>query len=92
MAKTEAMKAQGRAEVEGEAERILDKLGLDASDAIRVFYKQIVCGRAFHTTWPCPTRRHGERCAMSNGAWADQVQRYCRDARRTGKMTHGRCR
>jgi DNA-damage-inducible protein J len=42
MAKTEAIKARVEPRLKAEAERILDELGLDASDAIRVFYKQVV--------------------------------------------------
>jgi DNA-damage-inducible protein J len=42
MAKTEAIKARVEPKLKAQAERILDELGLDASDAIRVFYKQVV--------------------------------------------------
>jgi DNA-damage-inducible protein J len=42
MAKTEAIKARVEPRLKAQAERILDELGLDASDAIRVFYKQVV--------------------------------------------------
>lgn len=36
MAKTEAIQARVEPKLKAEAERILDELGLDASDAIRV--------------------------------------------------------
>jgi DNA-damage-inducible protein J len=42
MAKTEAINARVEPKLKAQAERILDELGLDASDAIRVFYKQVV--------------------------------------------------
>jgi DNA-damage-inducible protein J len=42
MAKTEAIQAWVDPKLKAKAERILDKLGLDASDAIRVLYKQVV--------------------------------------------------
>lgn len=42
MIKTEAIRARIEPKLKAEAERILNELGLDASDAIRVFYKQVV--------------------------------------------------
>ena len=45
MAKTEAIKARVEPKLKAQAERILDELGLDASDAIRVFYRQVVLRR-----------------------------------------------
>ena len=39
MAKTEAIKARVEPKLKARAERILDRLGLDAGAAIRVFYK-----------------------------------------------------
>ena len=45
MAKTEAIEARVEPKLKAEAERILGELGLDVSDAIRVFYKQVVLRR-----------------------------------------------
>jgi addiction module RelE/StbE family toxin len=39
MPKTEAITARVEPKLKARAERILDELGLDANDAIRVFYK-----------------------------------------------------
>jgi DNA-damage-inducible protein J len=43
--KTEAIQARVEPKLKAEAERILDQLGLDTSDAIRVFYRQVVLRR-----------------------------------------------
>ena len=40
MAKTEAIRARVEPKLKARAERILGEVGLDASDAIRMFYKQ----------------------------------------------------
>jgi DNA-damage-inducible protein J len=45
MAKTEAIQARIEPKLKAEAESILDDLGLDVSDAIRVFYRQVVLRR-----------------------------------------------
>jgi DNA-damage-inducible protein J len=42
MAKVEAIDARVEPKLKAQAERIFDELGLDASDAIREFYKQVV--------------------------------------------------
>ena len=41
MAKTETIRARVDAKLKAQAERVLEKLGLNASDAIRLFYKQV---------------------------------------------------
>jgi DNA-damage-inducible protein J len=41
MAKTETIRARVDAGLKARAEAVLDKLGLTASDAIRLFYKQV---------------------------------------------------
>ena len=63
MAKTEAIKARIEPKLKAEAERILDKLGLDASDAIRVFYKQVVLrkGLPFDVAIPNEATRRAMR-------------------------------
>jgi DNA-damage-inducible protein J len=63
MAKTEAIKARVEPKLKAEAERILDKLGLDASDAIRVFYKQVVLrkGLPFDVAIPNEATRRAMR-------------------------------
>jgi DNA-damage-inducible protein J len=40
--KTESVRAQIEPKLQAEAERIFEELGLNASDAIRVFYRQVV--------------------------------------------------
>jgi len=49
MIKTEAIRARIEPKLKAEAERILNELGLDASDAIRVFYKQVVLRKGFRS-------------------------------------------
>jgi DNA-damage-inducible protein J len=63
MAKTEAIQARVEPKLKAEAERILDELGLDASDAIRVFYKQVVLrkGLPFDVAMPDTTTRRAMR-------------------------------
>ena len=63
MAKTEAIQARVEPKLMAEAERILDELGLDASDAIRVFYKQVVLrkGLPFDVAMPNATTRRAMR-------------------------------
>ena len=45
MAKTETIRARVDAKLKAQAERVLEKLGLNASDAIRLFYKQVALQR-----------------------------------------------
>jgi DNA-damage-inducible protein J len=63
MAKTEAIKARIEPKLKAEAERILNQLGLDASDAIRVFYKQVVLrkGLPFDVAVPNAATRRAMR-------------------------------
>lgn len=63
MAKTEAINAHIEPKLKADAERILDKLGLDASDAIRVFYKQVVLrkGLPFDVAIPNEATRQAMR-------------------------------
>ena len=42
MAKTDMIRARVDAELKAEAEGVLGALGLNASDAIRLFYRQVV--------------------------------------------------
>lgn len=41
MAKTETIRARVDAKLKAEAEGVLEKLGMTASDAIRMFYRQV---------------------------------------------------
>jgi len=61
--KTEAIRARVETKLKAEAERILDELGLDASDAIRVFYKQVVLrkGLPFDVAIPNEATRRAMR-------------------------------
>jgi DNA-damage-inducible protein J len=63
MAKTEAIKARVEPKLKAQAERILDELGLDVSDAIRVFYKQVVLrkGLPFDVAIPNAATRRAMR-------------------------------
>jgi DNA-damage-inducible protein J len=60
MAKTETIRARVDAKLKAQAERIFETLGLNASDAIRLFYKQVTLrkGLPFEVTIPnAATRR-----------------------------------
>jgi DNA-damage-inducible protein J len=63
MIKTEAIRAKVESKLKADAERILKELGLDASDAIRVFYRQVVLrkGLPFDVTIPNETTRRAMR-------------------------------
>ncbi len=63
MPKTEAIRAQIEPKLKADAERILEELGLDVSDAIRVFYRQVVLrkGLPFDVTIPNATTRRAMR-------------------------------
>ncbi|MGO8903763.1 MAG: type II toxin-antitoxin system RelB/DinJ family antitoxin [Isosphaeraceae bacterium] len=45
MAKTETIRARVEAKLKADADAVLDELGLTASDAIRLFYKQVALRR-----------------------------------------------
>jgi DNA-damage-inducible protein J len=60
MSKTETIRARVDAELKAQAEAVLEELGLNASEAIRLFYKQIALrkGLPFDVTIPnAATRR-----------------------------------
>jgi DNA-damage-inducible protein J len=69
MAKMEAIKAQVEPKLKAQAERILGELGLDASDAIRVFYRQIVLrkGLPFDVAMPNASTRRAMRDVQNGG-------------------------
>lgn len=52
MAKTETIRARVEPELKAKAERVLDKLGITPTEAIRLFYKQV----ALHHGLPFPVR------------------------------------
>lgn len=59
MAKTEPIRARVDSKLKAQAERVLEKLGLNASDAIRLFYKQVALqkGLPFDVKIPNATTR-----------------------------------
>ena len=63
MAKTEAIEARVEPKLKAEAEQILGELGLGVSDAIRVFYKQVVLrkGLPFDVAMPNVATRRAMR-------------------------------
>ncbi len=63
MAKMDTLQVQIEPKLKAEAERILDELGLDAGDAIRVFYKQVVLrkGLPFDVAIPNEATRRAMR-------------------------------
>ncbi len=56
MAKTETIRARVDAKLKAQAEGILDKLGLNASDAIRLFYRQVALQK-HRFKKPCAVRQ-----------------------------------
>jgi DNA-damage-inducible protein J len=63
MAKTDTLRVQIESKLKADAERILDELGLDPDDAIRVFYKQVVLrkGLPFDVAIPNDATRRAMR-------------------------------
>jgi DNA-damage-inducible protein J len=59
MAKTETIRARVEGTLKAQAEAVLDELGLTASDAIRLFYKQVALrkGLPFDVKIPNGTTR-----------------------------------
>lgn len=52
MAKSETIRARVEPELKEKAERVLDKLGITPTEAIRLFYKQVALNRGL----PFPVR------------------------------------
>lgn len=63
MAKTEMIRARVDAKLKAQAEGVLEKLGLNASDAIRLFYKQVALrkGLPFDVVIPNAATRRAMR-------------------------------
>jgi DNA-damage-inducible protein J len=85
MAKTETIRARVEPELKQEAEAVLKALGLNASEAITMFYRQVALRRAlpFEVKLPNETTRAAIRDALEGAdvtEWADLEQL---------KATHG---
>jgi DNA-damage-inducible protein J len=67
MAKTETIRARVEAKLKADAEAVLDELGLTASDAIRLFYKQVALRRGlpFDVVIPNAATRKAMRDVIS---------------------------
>jgi DNA-damage-inducible protein J len=65
MAKTETIRARVDAKLKGQAEAVLKELGLNASEAIRLFYRQVALrkGLPFDVAIPNATTRKALRDA-----------------------------
>lgn len=63
MSKTETIRARVDAKLKAQAEGVLEKLGLNASEAIRLFYKQVALrkGLPFDVRLPNATTRRAMR-------------------------------
>jgi len=72
--KTEAIQARIEPKLKAEAERILNELGLDASDAIRVFYKQVVLRKGLPFDLAIPNE--ATRRAMRDVQESRRLTRY----------------
>jgi DNA-damage-inducible protein J len=74
MSKTETVRARIEPTLKAEAESVLAALGLNASDAIRVFYKQVVLrkGLPFDLAIPNETSRR----AMNDIRQGRGLKRY----------------
>ena len=75
MARTETIRARVEPELKQEAEAVLKSLGLNASEAITLFYRQIALRRGlpFEIRLPNATTRAALREAMEGKAtaWSD---------------------
>ena len=76
MAKTETIRARVEPELKQEAEAVLKALGLNASEAITIFYRQIALRRGlpFAVKLPNATTRRAIRDALEGEdltEWAD---------------------
>jgi DNA-damage-inducible protein J len=76
MAKTETIRARVEPELKQEAEAVLKALGLNASEAITIFYRQVALRRAlpFEVKLPNETTRAAIRDALEGKdltEWAD---------------------
>jgi DNA-damage-inducible protein J len=76
MAKTETIRARVEPELKQEAEAVLKALGLNASEAITIFYRQVALRRAlpFEVKLPNATTRAAMRQALEGEdltEWAD---------------------
>jgi DNA-damage-inducible protein J len=74
MPKTETIRARVDAKLKAQAEAVLEKLGLNASEAIRLFYKQVALrkGLPFDVTIPNPATRR----AMQDVEQGRDLTRY----------------
>jgi DNA-damage-inducible protein J len=63
MPKTETIRARVETKLKADAESVLNRLGLSASEAIRLFYKQVVLrqGLPFDVTIPNAATRRAMR-------------------------------
>lgn len=75
MTKTETIRARVEPELKREAEAVLKSLGLNASEAITLFYRQIALRRGlpFEVKLPNETTRAAMRAAIEGETteWAD---------------------
>jgi DNA-damage-inducible protein J len=76
MAKTDTIRARVEPELKREAESVLKALGLNASEAITLFYRQVALrqGLPFEVKLPNATTRAAMRAALEGEdltAWAD---------------------
>jgi DNA-damage-inducible protein J len=74
MAKTETIRARVDAKLKADAEAVLDELGLTASDAIRLFYKQVALRKGLPFDVAIPNE--ATRRAMDELAEGKDVTRY----------------
>jgi DNA-damage-inducible protein J len=86
MAKTEAIQARIEPKLKAEAESILDDLGLDVSDAIRVFYRQVVLRKGLPFDVAIPNK--ATRRAMRDVQEKRGLTRYKDTAETREKLRH----
>ena len=74
MPKTETIRARVDAELKAQAEAVLEKLGLNASEAIRLFYKQIALRKGLPFDVSIPNA--ATRSAMQDVEQGRDLTRY----------------
>jgi DNA-damage-inducible protein J len=82
MTKTDTIRARVEPKLKAEAESILDRLGMNPSDAIRVFYKQVVMRKGLPFDLVIPNA--GTRRAMRDVNRGRGLSRY-KDAKELAK-------
>ncbi len=84
MAKTETIRARVDAKLKAQAEGVLEKLGLNASEAIRLFYRQVAMQRG--VPFDAKTPNAATRKAIRDAREGKDVNHYDSPAKMYEKL------